>query len=72
MGFSSELTVILAAVGAVIFLFTMDHYYRSTEARNEEKRVEGEPTLAQTAELDALEPAISETQESTDENHAAA
>ena len=45
MGLSSEIVVILAAVGAVIFLFLMDYYYRILENKYEEKRLDIEETL---------------------------
>lgn len=45
MGLSSEIVVILAAVGAVIFLFLMDYYYRKLESKYAEETLDIDEAL---------------------------
>ncbi len=46
MHLSREIVIIAAALGAVVFLFLMDYYYRSLEAAGEEQIIDPEePTV---------------------------
>jgi hypothetical protein len=45
LGFSDEAVVTFVAVGAVIFLFSMDYYYRLLEARADEEKVDANVTI---------------------------
>ncbi len=46
MHLSREIIIIAAALGAVVFLFLMDYYYRSLEAAGEEHLIESdEPSV---------------------------
>lgn len=69
MAVSSELVVIFAAVGAVIFLFLMDYYYHVLENRSTEKPHEIEDSLDATL-ADTLESSL-EGEESDEPNVAA-
>ncbi len=69
MAVSSELVVIFAAVGAVIFLFLMDYYYHVLENRSIEKPHEIEDSLDATL-ADTLESSL-EGEESDEPNVAA-
>ncbi len=64
MGRSSEIIVLLTAVGAVVFLFAMDYFFRYQERQ-------AEITLAR-AEEEARPPAYIEMQEEGDEPNIAA
>lgn len=59
MHLSREIVIIAAALGAVVFLFLMDYYYRSLEAAGEEQVIDPE------------EPAV-EVGDQTDETNIAA
>jgi len=63
MGPSSEIIVLLTAVGAVVFLFAMDYFFRYQEKQ-------AELTLAQ-AEEEARPPAYIEIKEDDEPNIAA-
>lgn len=55
MGLSSDIIILMAALGAVLFLFTTDHLFRKRESRAEKALEETKEQVSRSAFLETNE-----------------